>query len=134
MGLFWGSLVEIRRNRVAPVEAFLWFHKDKWWTELAMEDKGTPHALGGSSRDPEEVGCREKSKLTKMAGSGSLAPWSLTLAPCFVNNDCVAAEITCSAGHVRHEVYVTVEITYKTAHVHHKILTWTWVTLCRMPV
>ena len=117
MGVFWGSLVEIHRNRVAPVEAFLWFHKDKRWAGLAMEDKGTPHALGGSSRDPEEVDGREKSKLTKMAGSGSLAPWLLTLAPCFVNNDCVAAEIT-----------------YKTAHVHHKILTWTWVTLCGTPV
>ena len=134
MGVFWGSLVEIHRNRVAPVEAFLWFHKDKRWAGLAMEDKGTPHALGGSSRDPEEVEGREKSKLTKMAGSGSLAPWPLTLAPCFVNNDCVAAEITYSAAHVRHEVYVTAEITYKTAHVHHKILTWTWVTLCGMPV
>ena len=92
MGVFWGSLVETRRNRVVPVEAFLRFHKDKRWTELAMEDKGPLHALGGSSRDPEEVECREKSKLTKMAWSGSLAPWPLTPAPCSVNNYCVAAE------------------------------------------
>ena len=42
MGLFWGSFVETCRNRVAPVEAFLWFHKDKRWTELAMGDKGPP--------------------------------------------------------------------------------------------
>lgn len=75
-GCFGGSLVEIHRNRFAPVEAFPWFHKDKGWTGLAKEDKGTPHALGGSSRDPKEVEGREKSKLTKMAGSGSLASHS----------------------------------------------------------
>ena len=46
-----------------------------------------------------------------MAWSGSPTPWPVALAPCFVNND-----------------YVTAEITYSAAHVCHKILTWTWAT------
>ena len=51
-----------------------------------------------------------ESKLAKVACSGSLAP-------CFVNND-----------------YVTAEIIYSTAHVHHKELAWTGATVCTMPV
>ena len=43
-----------------------------------------------------------------MAWSGSLAPWPLTLAPCFVNND-----------------YVTAEVTYSTAYARHEVLAWT---------
>ena len=39
-----------------------------------------------------------------MAWSGSLAPWPLTLAPCFVNNDYVTDEITCSTAGKLHEV------------------------------
>ena len=39
-----------------------------------------------------------------MAWSGSLAPQPLTLAPCFVNNDYVTAEITYSTAHACLEV------------------------------
>ena len=52
-----------------------------------------------------------------MAWSGFLAPQPLTLAPCFVNNDCVTGEIT-----------------YSTVHVYHKILDWSQATLCSTPV
>ena len=69
-----------------------------------------------------------------MAWSGSLTPWPLTLAPCFVNNDYVTAEITYTTAHAHHEVYVTAGTTYSTAHVCHNILTWSWVTSCSMPV
>ena len=37
------------RGGAVPVEAFMQFHRDSWWTDLAMDDKGTPHAVGGSS-------------------------------------------------------------------------------------
>ena len=30
--------------------------------------------------------------------------------------------------------YVTAEIMYSTAHMHHEVLTWSWATLCGMPV
>ena len=50
-----------------------------------------------------------KCKLAKMAWSGSLAPCPLALAPHFVNND-----------------YVTAEIAYSTEHVHHEVFTWPW--------
>ena len=39
-----------------------------------------------------------------MAWSGSLNPYSLALAFCFINNDHVTAEITYSTAHARHEV------------------------------
>ena len=39
-----------------------------------------------------------------MVWSGSLTPQPLALALCFVNNDCVTAEITYSTVHVPHEV------------------------------
>ena len=42
-----------------------------------------------------------------MVCSCSLTPQPLALAPCFVNND-----------------YVTAEISYSTVHVHHKVLAW----------
>ena len=48
------------------------------------------------ARDPEAVECGE-SKLAKRAGLGSLAP-------CFVNNDYVTAEIICSTAHMCHQV------------------------------
>ena len=47
-----------------------------------------------------------ESKLAKMVCSGSLTP-------CFVNNDCVTAEII-----------------YSTAHAHYKVLTWSQDVLC----
>ena len=47
--------------------------------------------------------CRE-STLAKMVWSGFLALWPLALAPCFVNNDYVTAEITCSTARKLHEV------------------------------
>ena len=46
-----------------------------------------------------------------MALSGSLAPWPLTLVPCFVNNN-----------------YVRAEVTYSTAYAHHGVLAWTQAT------
>ena len=56
---------------------------------------------------PSAPHLRGERKLAKMACSGSLAPH-------FVNND-----------------YVTAEVTYNTAHAHHKVLlTWSWATLC----
>ena len=45
-----------------------------------------------------------KSKLAKMAWSGSFAPLPLTFAARFVNNDYVTAETTYSPAHARHEV------------------------------
>ena len=54
-----------------------------------------------------------KSKLAKMAWSGSLVPWPLTLALRFVND------------------YVIAEITFSTAH---EVLPWSWATLCGTPV
>ena len=42
-----------------------------------------------------------------MAWSSSLAPWLLALAPHFVNND-----------------YVKAELTYSATHVHQGVLTW----------
>ena len=42
-----------------------------------------------------------------MAWSGTLAPQPLVLAPCFVNN-----------------VYVTAEISYSTVHARHEVLAW----------
>ena len=56
-----------------------------------------------------------------MAWSGSLTPWPLTLAPCFVNNDYVTAEITYTTAHAHHEVYVTAGTTYSTAHACHEV-------------
>ena len=50
---------------------------------------------------------QEKRKLAKMVWSGSLDPQPLALAPCFVDND-----------------YVTAEITYSTAQAHHEVLAW----------
>ena len=52
-----------------------------------------------------------------MALSGSLAPWPLTLAPCFVNNN-----------------YVRAEVTYSTAYARHGVLAWLWATVYSMPV
>ena len=52
-----------------------------------------------------------ESKLAKMAWPGSLAPQPLALAPCFVHNDYVTAELTCI-----------------TVHACHEILAWTWAT------
>ena len=48
-----------------------------------------------------------KSKFAKMVWSGSLIPQPLALAPRFVDND-----------------YVTAEITYSTVHACHKVLAW----------
>ena len=48
-----------------------------------------------------------KSKFAKMGWSGSLIPQPLALAPHFVDND-----------------YVTAEITYSTVHACHKVLAW----------
>lgn len=67
-----------------------------------------------------------------MARSGSHASWPLALALHLVNNDCVGAELTCSAAHARHEACVTAELTYRTAHVH-QVLVSTWVTSCGTP-
>ena len=53
---------------------------------------------------------QEKRKLAKMVWSGSLTSWPLTLTARFVNNDCVAAELTCS-----------------TAHTHQKVLALSWI-------
>ena len=47
-----------------------------------------------------------------------------SLAPSFVNNDYVTAEIIYSTAHVCHEFFLTAEITYSTAYAHHKVLTW----------
>ena len=47
-----------------------------------------------------------------MAESVFLTPWSLALAPHFVNND-----------------YATVELIYGTAHVRHEVLAWLWATV-----
>ena len=52
-----------------------------------------------------------------MAWSGSPTPWPVALAPCFVNND-----------------YVTAELTYRTVHARHELLAWSRVTLWGMPV
>ena len=60
-------------------------------------------------------------------------PHGLSLAPHLVNNDCVGDELTGSAAHGRHEVYVTAEITYRTARVCHQALVSTWVILCGSP-
>lgn len=57
------------------------------------------------------------SKLAKMAQSGSLTPLPLTRASCFVNNDCITAEMT-----------------YSTTHVHHKALAWSQATVYGTPV
>ena len=51
-----------------------------------------------------------------MAWSDSLAPWPLILAPRFVNND-----------------YVTAEITYSTVHACHEVCAWSWL-VCGAPV
>ena len=51
-------------------------------------------------------GMSGKSKLAKMEGSGSLTPRPLALAPCFVNNDDVAAESTYTSGHACQEVRI----------------------------
>ena len=47
-----------------------------------------------------------------MAWSGSAAPQPLLLAPGFVDDD-----------------YVTAEITYSAVHVRQEVLTWSWGTL-----
>lgn len=60
--------------------------------------------------------CTE-SKLAKMAQSGSLTPLPLARASCFVNNDCITAEMT-----------------YSITHVHHKALAWSQATVYGMPV
>ena len=63
-----------------------------------------------------------ESKLANMMCSGSLAP-------CFLNNNYVTAEIIHSTVHVHHKVYVTAQITYITAHAP-QVLAWPWATLC----
>ena len=45
-----------------------------------------------------------------------------SLAPSFVNNDYVTAEIIYSTAHVCHEFFLTAEITYSIRQVHHKVL------------
>ena len=55
----------------------------------------------------DQLVCRE-SKLAKMAQSSSLNSLPLALASCFVNNDCITAEIT---------------------HVHHEALAWSQATM-----
>ena len=71
---------------------------------------------------PWRDGVWGESKLAMIMLSGSLAP-------SFVNNDYVTAEIMYSTAHVCHEFFLTAEITYSTAYAHHKVLTWSWVTL-----
>ena len=51
--------------------------------------------------------CRERANKPRWRWSGSLAPCPLALAPHFVNND-----------------YITAEITYSTAHAHREVLAW----------
>lgn len=42
--------MEIRRDGVAPAEAFMQSHRGRdGGLDLAMGDGGTPHAVGGSS-------------------------------------------------------------------------------------
>ena len=53
-----------------------------------------------------------KSKLANMTWSVSLTPWPLTLAPHFVNNDYVTAEITYSTVHVHHNVLIRPQATF----------------------
>ena len=60
-------------------------------------------------------GVQGKTKLAKMVWSGSTTPQPLLLAPGFVNNG-----------------YVIAEITYSTAHVRQEVLAWSWGTLYGM--
>ena len=60
--------------------------------------------------------------------------WSGSLAPRFVNNDYVTAELTESTVHACHGVYVTAEITYSTVHARHEVLAQSRDNLCGMLV
>ena len=77
------------RGGAVPVEAFMQFHRDSWWTDLAMDDKGTPHAVGGSSSPMRAR--------TAMRVPGDIWCWVLL---------CVGDVIVCCCGYCRGKMQI----------------------------